>query len=186
MNFKEKYSEYQQEIVPDKEFLEKLAEKMERQKKAARQRKRALFISTASLCAAAAAAVVVILNVRGADERVLHVKTNESAISVSTGVFENKTVFNDDAPVPKQLSEMLGKSTSTVYKSRENKFDNSGELSAEQRAELAEKIKAAKQTDTQPSKTAEHYMLVLENGDVVKFIIYGDIMQADGKFFKIC
>jgi len=184
MSFKEKYSEYQRAIVPDKEFLDKLAEKMERQKKAARQKKRALFISTASVCAAAAAAAVVIFNVRGADKR-LHMKTGESSINVSAGVFVNKTVFNDDRPLPEQLSEMIEKSASTVYKSRENKFDDSGELSAAQRTELSEKIKSAKETDAQISEKAEHYMLVLENGDVIKFIISGDILQADGKFFII-
>lgn len=184
MSFKEKYSEYQREIVPDKDFVEKLAEKMERQKKVARQRKRTLFISTASVCAAAAA-VVVIFNVHGTDKPVLRIKTNESAINVSIGVFKNKTVFKDDGSVPMQLFEMIEKSTSTVYKSRENKFDNSGKLSEKQRSELAEKIKDAKKTDAQPSKSAEHYMLVLENGDVIKFIISGDILQVDGKYFKI-
>lgn len=183
MSFKEKYSEYQREIVPDKDFVEKLAEKMERQKKITRQRKRTLFISTASVCAAAAA-IVVIFNVHGTDKPVF-IKTGESAINVSTGVFKNKTVFKDDSSMPMQLSEMIEESTSTVYKSHENKFDNSGKLSEEQRADLAKKIKEAKQTDTQPSKSAEHYMLVLENGDVIKFIISGDILQVDGKYFKI-
>ncbi len=184
MNIKERYSEYQRNITPDKEFLDNLAEKMERQKIIARQRKRALFISTVSACAAAAAAVVII-NVRSADKSVLPIKTNESAINVSTGVFANKTVFNDCVSVPTQLSEMIEKSDSTVYKSRENKFDDSGKLSAEQRAELAKKIKDAKETDMLPSQSAEHYMLVLENGDVVKFIISGDVLQVDGKYFEI-
>lgn len=61
MSFKDEYDKFQRQIAPDKEFLERLAEKMDAEKKVKKKRIRigAGIVSAAAVCAAAALMIIV-------------------------------------------------------------------------------------------------------------------------------
>lgn len=181
MSFKEEYTELQNKIAPDAEFLEQLELKMERQKQ--RRKKPVLFvIPTAAVCAGAAA-LIMFLNLPKPLPKPVYVGAEK--FSYTVGLFANKDVFTSGTPVPEQLSQMLSDSETAVYASDENKFDPSGKLNDEQRKAVSEKIRSATETSAEPVKKTEYYMAVPENGDIVKFRISGDILTVNEKFYKI-
>lgn len=61
MSFKDEYDKFQRQIAPDKEFLERLAEKIDAEKKVKKKRIRmsAGVVSAAAVCAAAALMIIV-------------------------------------------------------------------------------------------------------------------------------
>lgn len=191
MNFKEEYKELQNNISPDADFLEQLAEKMEHRKQeqakkqANRKKPLMLFISAAVICTGAAAAAIVVLNIPKPQPAPIPVVGNSDKLSYTVGIFAEKEVFSDDAPVPEQLSKMLSDSETVLYKNNENKFEFSDKLNSAQRTALSEKIKNAAETSSGLGKNIEYYMAVLESGDVVKFRISGDVLAVNEKIYKI-
>lgn len=190
MNFKEEYTELQNSIAPDAEFLEQLAEKMERQKQEQekkqtnRKKPLMLFISAAVICTGAAAAMIVVLNIPKPQPEPFRVVGNSDKLSYTVGLFADKKVFSDDAPVPEQLSQMLADGKTVLYKSDENKFEFVDRLNDAERTALSEKIKNAAENGSKLGKNIDYYMAVSENGDVVKFRISGDILAVNEKFYK--
>lgn len=182
MIFKEEYTELQNGIVPDAAFLERLARKMDRGKKR-RRKQRMIFISAAALCTSAAAALIVIIGLPKPDP--IPAKTNNYKFSYTVGLFVNKESLSADGSVPEQLAQMLSENGTALYKSSENKFDKNDILDEEQRTALAEKIKKAAETESEPGKHADHYMIVPESGDVFKFRISGNILEINDKFYII-
>lgn len=186
MNFKEEYTELQDSIIPDAAFLEQLARKMEREKKR-RRKQRMIFISAAAFCTSAAAALIVIVNFPKPEPA--PVKTDNIKFSYTVGLFANKENFSSDKSIPEQLAQMLSESETKLYKSNENTFTKEDILDGTRRIALAEKIKSAREADSAADlefeKNADHYMMVLENGDVYKFRISGNILEINNKFYKI-
>lgn len=191
MSFKDEYNELQNNIAPDAEFLERLEQKMELQMQEQRKPKKSkrplmIFISAATVCAGAAAALTVIFN-RPTPAPPVHmaIKTDQNKISYTVGVFAESAVLSNDEKIPEQLADMLADENTVVYKSDKNKFEFEDKISDEQREALSERIRSAAATNSQPDQTAEYYMVVSENGDIVKFRIAGDILEAGEKYFKL-
>lgn len=191
MSFKDEYNELQNNIAPDAEFLERLEQKMELQMQEQRKPKKSkrplmIFISAATVCAGAAAALTVIFN-RPTPAPPVHIaiKTDQNKISYTVGVFAESAVLSNDEKIPEQLANMLDDENTVVYKSNKNKFEFEDKISDEQREALSERIHSATATNSQPDQTAEYYMVVSENGDIVKFRIAGDILEAGEKYFKL-
>lgn len=187
MNFKEEYTELQNNITPDAAFLEQLARKMELEKKRRRKKTRSIFVSAAALCTSAAAALIVIVNLPGPEPA--PVKTDNIKFSYTVGLFTNNESFSTERPIPEQLAQMLSESETALYKSDENKFNKDCIQNENQRIALAEKIKYAREidsaTESAPGKSADHYMMVLDNGDVFKFRISGNVLEINDKFYRI-
>lgn len=191
MSFKDEYNELQNNIAPDAEFLERLEQKMELQMQEQRKPKKSkrplmIFISAATVCAGAAAALTVIFN-RPTPAPPVHmaIKTDQNKISYTVGVFAESAVLSNDEKIPEQLADMLADENTVVYKSDKNKFEFEDKISDEQREALSERIRSSVATNSQPDQTAEYYMVVSENGDIVKFRIAGDILEAGEKYFKL-
>lgn len=202
MSFKEEYTELQNSITPDAGFLEQLARKMERQAQTqarssekisphsdervnGRKKPIAFFISAAVIFTGAAAAMIVVLNLPKPQPSPVRVIGNSDRLSYTVGLFAEKEVFSENAPIPEQLAEMLSEHDTVLYKSDENKFDFDDKLNDTQRSELSNKIKNASETDAELPQKAEYYMAVIPSGDVVKFRISGDILAVKEKFYKI-
>ncbi len=184
MNFKEEYAELQNNITPDAEFLEQLARKMELEKKRRRGKVRLMFISAATFCTSAAVALIVIFSLPKPSPA--PVKTNPvNKFSYITGIFANKEHFSADIPVHEQLAQMLSESETVLYKSDENKFGSDDIQDENQRIALSEKIRYAEETDLKLGKRTEYYMMVLENGDVLKFRISENVLAVNDKFYCI-
>ncbi|MDE7230103.1 MAG: hypothetical protein K2N56_06440 [Oscillospiraceae bacterium] len=188
MNFKEEYTELQNNIIPDAAFLEQLAVKMEQEKIRRRRKPRLVLISAATFCTSAAAALIVIFSLPKPGPAPVKTNTNNK-FSYITGIFTNKDHFSADRSIPEQLAQMLSESETVLYKSDENKFDRDGIQDEDRRIALSEKIRYAREidsaTESTPVKRADHYMMVLENGDVLKFSISGDVLAVNDKFYKI-
>lgn len=193
MNFKDEYNDLQKNIVPDAEFLDGLAQKMELQKRersAKRSRKKplAIFVSAAAVGAGAAAALIVVLNLPKPAPEPTHsisIAVNENKINYTTGVFADNDLFADDKPASEQLAQMLFDSETVLYKSDENRFETEDKVTAEQRNALASGISNSAETDSALGEKADHYMAVLQSGDVVKFRISGNILSVNGSFYRI-
>ena len=196
MSFKEEYNDLQKNIVPDAEFLDKLAQKMEQaqseqKKQKQRKSKMPLFISAGAVCVSAAAAILIIVNFPNSRRANIDVDANAAAntngdkVSYSTGIFDNGKIFSDDKPIPEQLSQILEDSETVLYENSENKFEYSDKLSDEQRLNVAAQIRNAVETEKQLGDNIKYYMAVTKNGDVFKFRISGDILEIDEKIFNI-
>lgn len=195
MSFKEEYNDLQKKIVPDAEFLDKLAQKMEQaqseqKKQKQRKSKMPLFISAGAVCVSAAA-LLIIFNFPNSRRANIDVDANAAAntngdkVSYSTGIFDNGKIFSDDKPIPEQLSQILEDSETVLYENVENKFEYSDKLSDEQRLNVAVQTKTAAETEKQLGDNIKYYMAVTKDGDVIKFRISGDILEIDEKLFKI-
>ena len=195
MSFKEEYNDLQKNIVPDAEFLDKLAQKMEQaqseqKKQKQRKSKMPLFISAGAVCVSAAA-LLIIFNFPNSRRANIDVDANAAAntngdkVSYSTGIFDNGKIFSDDKPIPEQLSQILEDSETVLYENSENKFEYSDKLSDKQRLNVAAQIRNAAETEKQLGDNIKYYMAVTKNGDVFKFRISGDILEIDEKLFKI-
>ena len=196
MSFKEEYNDLQKNIVPDAEFLDKLAQKMEQaqseqKKQKQRKSKMPLFISAGAVCVSAAAALLIIVNFPNSRRANIDVDANAAAntngdkVSYSTGIFDNGKIFSDDKPIPEQLSQILEDSETVLYENSENKFEYSDKLSDEQRLNVAAQIRNAAETEKQLGDNIKYYMAVTKDGDVIKFRISGDILEIDEKLFNI-
>lgn len=182
MNFKDRYKQQQDKIAPDKEFLNRLAVKMNEEKK---RRKIKVFTSIA----AAAAAVCITLSaaVYFSSDKVTKPKTSDDFENSSqnvelkadknsrlgfgyrTGIFSDSSMTDDSAF--KMLSENL-ENSERVYKSESNDFTLENQLDKNEVLKLSEKIKSAvKDVNAKEEGTKEHYMAVFENGEVIKFVI---------------
>ncbi len=191
MSFKDEYNELQNNIAPDAEFLERLEQKMELQMREQRKPQKSkkplmIFISAATVCAGAAAALTVIFS-RPTPAPLGHIviKTDQNKISYTVGVFAESAVLSNDENIPEQIANMLAAENTVVYKSDKNKFEFEDKISDKQREALSERIRSAAATNSQPDQTAEYYMVVSENGDIVKFRIAGDILEAGEKNFQL-
>ena len=200
MSFKEEYNDLQKNIVPDAEFLDKLAQKMEQaqseqKKQKQRKTKTPLFISAGAVCVSAAAALLIIINLPNSRPTNINNTTNTTdniaanangdKVSYSTGIFDNGKIFSDDKPIPEQLSQILEDSETVLYENSENKFEYSDKLSDKQRLNVAAQIRNAVETEKQLGDNIKYYMAVTKDGDVFKFRISGDILEIDEKLFKI-
>lgn len=192
MSFKDEYNELQDNIAPDAEFLKRLEQQMELQMQEQRKPQKSkkplmIFTSAATVCAGAAAALTVIFS-RPAPAPPIHnvaIKTDQNKISYTVGVFAESAVLSDNEKIPEQLADMLADENTVVYKSDKNKFEFEDKISDEQREALSERIRSSVATNSQSAQTAEHYMVVSEEGDIVKFRIAGDILEAGEKYFKL-
>lgn len=193
MNFKDEYNDLQKNIAPDAEFLDGLARKMELQKreqpvKRSRKKPLAIFVSAAAVGAGAAAALIVVLNLPKPAPDPIHsivIAVNEDKINYTTGVFADNKLFTDDKPASEQLAQMLFDSETVLYKSDENRFETEDKMTADQRDALASRISNSVETDSAFGEKADHYMAVLENGDVIKFRISGNVLSVNGSLYKI-
>lgn len=189
IDFKSEYAELQKSIAPDAEFLERLAREMElRQQQKQRRKKRALVLVPAltTICASAAA-LTIFLNLpkRTRPEPIPVNTATDVNFAYATGVFENETSLSGGDALPRELAEMLSDGKTTLYKSDTNKFDYDDKLDDAARKALAEKIKAARKTNSEAGKNGDYYMMTLENGDVFKFRISKNILAVENNFYKI-
>lgn len=192
ITFKGEYAELQKNIAPDAEFLERLARTMELQQqqrdKKQLRKKRTLFLVPAltTVCAGAAALTIFLNLPKRTRPEPLPVNTaTDVNFAYATGVFENETSLSGGDALPRQLSEMISDSKTTLYKSDTNKFDYEDKLDDAARKALAEKIKAARKTNSEAGKNGDYYMMTLENGDVFKFRVSKNILVVENNFYKI-
>lgn len=193
MDFKREYGDMQEKIKPSAEFLEQLEYKMNVEKEAQRlKRKKArplVFLPILGTVAAAAAALTVFVNLpRGGEPTPVNpapVNAADVKFPYATGVFGNKDSLSDGDELPRELAEMLSQDGTALYKSGTNTFDYDDLVNDGERAALAEIIKAARKTDGEAEENCDYYMMTLENGDIYKFRISGDILVFENNFYKL-
>lgn len=196
MDFKREYSEMQETIKPSEEFLERLEYKMNVEKEAQKlKRKKArplVFVPIMGTIAAAAAAVTIFVILPNFPRQSEPAPVNPTPVNAAnvkfpyaTGVFGNESSLSDGDALPRELSEMLSQSGTALYKSGTNTFDYDDLVDDSERAALAEKIKAAQISDKKAADGGDHYMLTLENGDIFKFRISGDMLMFENNFYKL-
>lgn len=194
MDFKSEYKNLQENISPSAEFLEQLEYKMNVEKEAQKlKRKKArppVFLPIMGTVAAAAAAVTIFVNLPRSKpepepDNPAPVNATDVKFPYATGVFGNKDSLSEGDELPRELYEMLSQNGTALYKSGTNTFDYDDLADDNEREALAEKIKAARKTDGETEENCDYYMMTLENGDIFKFKISGDILAFENNFYKL-
>lgn len=189
MSFKDEYNELQRQIVPDEEFIERLAEKMQDEKSKIKKNKarfRAVILSSAAGCAAAAAALIIITNRPQPEPDPLTdiIGVGVDKINRQEGLFISSGI-EIAAVSPADLAEILANENSTVYCSNESTFDFDDKLGYEHCRELARRLENAVETSSEPSGEVKYYMAVSESGNVVKFSVSGNVLIIGDKQYEL-
>lgn len=184
MSFKDSYKELQQNIAPDEEFLRQLSEKMEIQKQ--KRKRLRIIMPSAAAFVGIAAVLVIFVNLSGQDPTNLPLLiTGENNISYQQGIFTQEAIFKNDEDIPQQLAEKILDDETIVYVSDKNTFSDDDRITDEKRISLAEKIRNASETYSSQEKTEFYYMVVFEDGSVLKFTIGDNILAVEGKNFGL-
>lgn len=182
MSFKDEYDKFQRQIAPDKEFLERLAEKMDAEKQVKKKRIKigVGVFSAAAVCAAAA--LIIVVNTGKTPEPFPDIiGVGADKIEYVEGLFPYDSSASGDIA---ELAEILADSETTVYGSRNTTFDFDDKLDETEKNALAEKLRNAVPTDEAPNGGAMNYMASYD-GKVVKFSVTGDILSISENNFKI-
>ncbi len=191
MSFKKEYEKLQRQIAPDREFIERLSEKLQKEeqikkKKKNKTRLRALVLSASAACAAAAVTLVMILG--RPRETIVHdpdiLGVGAEKIDRIKGLFSPYET-QSGAVSPEALCEILLDENSTVYCSEKETFDFEDKQTAEQCRELVKRIANAAETYAEPSGKTAYYMAVSEDGKIIKFSVAGDILTIKDTYFMI-
>lgn len=199
MNFKDSYQKENESIQPDKHFLQELAVQMEEEKRAV-YRKKKLAVSVGSLAAAAAVCAVVV-NIgffkQGTEQQNI-VQKAEMAESTTEGHSFGVKVWYGDADTAEEIMDcfqtlLSEENIKALYCSEMEEYTEENRLSEEESKELAARLtkaeavaeeeaeelavrlKSAEQKEEETAGSCQYYMLVFENGDIVKFEIYGEM-----------
>lgn len=188
MSFKEEYGEYQRQIAPDEEFLERLAEKMDDEKQVKKKNRavlRRVILCAPAVCAAAAAAFIITVNLsHGAVDKPDIVSVGADKIDYREGLFSSGAEETGSVS-PAELAEILAAEETVVYGSEKTVFDFDDKLNSEQKRELAQSLAGAEETTAELGGSAEYYMAVTESGRVIKFAVSGNILEIGDMRYEL-
>lgn len=197
MSFKDDYRRYNEKIKPDKEFLDKLADDITKERRSRISYRRGRIISVASVaCVCLVTVLGFTVSMRNSQDINISVEgaaTTSASEVTNVGAFEADLWYSEDMSdkeIIALLASRLADSNDMekVYCSDDNSFDDDELLSDNEIKHLYEKLLSAEVSSViSESNNAKHYMLVFENGDIVKltedsgYIIFEDT----GCFYKI-
>lgn len=206
MSFKEDYSRYQQQITPDKDFLNELERKMDKSKiQNQRKKSKAPFLFFPAAIVGAAAAVILTVNLSGFWAK-LPDDTNEGSLTEAsvtddinvgavtdgkinyiTGAFNTEEMFVEAKDIPLYIAKILSQENAVLYKSDNPTFEYEDKQEKEFMQALALIMEKAEKVegDTDVSGSTEYYMLTDNEGNVIKFTVSGDILEVGEVKFKI-
>lgn len=187
MSFKEEYGEYQRQIAPDEEFLERLAEKMDDEKQVKKKNRavlRRVIFCAPAVCAAAAAFIITVNLSHGAVDKPDIVSVGADKIDYREGLFSSGYEETESVS-PAELAEILAAEETVVYGSEKTVFDFDDRLNGEQKRELAQSLAAAEETTAERGGSAEYYMAVTESGRVIKFAVSGNILEIGDMRYEL-
>ncbi|MDE6031222.1 MAG: hypothetical protein K2G32_06360 [Oscillospiraceae bacterium] len=187
MSFKEEYGEYQRQIAPDEEFLERLAEKMDDEKQVKKKNRavlRRVSFCASAVCAAAAAFIITFNLSHGSVDKPDIVSVGADKIDYREGLFSSGAEETGSVS-PAELAEILAAEETVVYGSEKTVFDFDDKLNDEQKRELAQSLADAEETTAELGGSAEYYMAVTESGRVIKFSVSGNILEIGDIRYEI-
>ena len=209
MDFKEQYKKDYENIKPTNEFKASLLSKMEAQEKPKKSKITYLYGAIGTL-AVAAAAVAIVLGVRnfsdtGKDNGTQVADSTENASGDAGIRVEQNTTGNQvnnlggitleawygsattDEEKLAVFSELLeNESVTKLYESSKEAFTNDDILSETQAAEVLDELKGIVLEEAEFEGEATYYMLVFENGDIIKFKISDEGYVKLNDMDKIC
>lgn len=207
MSFKEDYSRYQQQITPDKDFLNELEREMEKSKiQNQRKKSKAPFLFFPAAIVGAAAAVILTVNLSGFWAKLPDDDINEGSLTEAsvtddinvgavtdgkinyiTGAFNTEEMFVEAKDIPLYIAKILSQENAVLYKSDNPTFEYDNKQEKEFMQALALIMEKAEKVeeDTDVSGSTEYYMLTDNEGNVIKFTVSGDILEVGEVKFKI-
>ena len=186
MSFKDGYRKYNEQITPDKAFLDSLAEDMSKAKRSRISIKRTravMSVCAACLCLAVGATVIAsgILSREGN----IIVSGNEANASSAeesseiTGMFGASEKWYDSSMSSEEIYSAFiarlsdAQSLQKLYKSAASSFTDEDLIETSYAEELAKSIRTAEFCAELPDGEAEVcYMAVFSDGEIIKFGIY--------------
>ena len=197
MSFKDDYRKYNEDIKPDKEFLDRLTDDINKEHRSRISIHRTGMITT--VCAACVCLVVaggfafssfasgnINISVAGED-------TPHTAENTTIGVFSAQQWYSEDMSdeeITALLADRLNDANDIekVFCSADNSFDDDELLSGDEIHKLSEKLKKAEIiSPIDESGDVKYYMMVFKNGDIIKIKEYNNciLIEDTGTFCKI-
>ncbi len=182
MSFREDYKKSYDNIVPDKEFIDRLSERMEEEK----GKKQVLWKRPVMAVGIIVFLVIGVFLFRffGAGRRPtepLRVQT-ETLPSPSSEITAFTTPqWYDSGDKPEEIAAKFagrmvdGEQLTALYQSGENDFTEEEQVSEKEVRRLAERLRtAALSSGQKPSGDTVYYMAEFQNGDIIKFTVTED------------
>lgn len=179
MNFKESYKQANENIKPDEEFISTLAQQMKQEQKNVRNRKRFL-VSAGGLAAAAAVCFAIVqvitpihLGTQDVGTKAEQVGTTETGQGFGSGAWYGEAETAEEKMVVFQ--ELLKeKKVKTLYGSDTDVYAEDDILSDKETKQMVKRLQTAEPTKEEVQGTCSYFMIVFEEGYIVKFETYGD------------
>lgn len=185
MNFKDSYQQENEQIHPDKAFIDKLALQMEAEKQKKPSHKK--IIAMTGTFAAVAAAAVVALYIGNPMQRIPMQEMTDKAETSQTQSQENDIaheIWYGEAKTDEEIfaafQKLLNEETiKTLYCSDVEEWNSEDIMLDEEAKLLIGRLSDAEKTADKVSGSGMHYMAVFESGRIVKFHIY------EGQYLKL-
>lgn len=190
MNFKDSYKKDFEDIVPDDAFLSKLSASMEAaETDKKRSRIRIVYTSVAAVFVLAISGALLSIYNPGllfGNNGSSQPGVNMQAGNNSLGSFATNQIGEVNKWCSDDLSEQENydffvsrlsdsKDIKKLYSGTQQVFSDSDLVNTEEISSIGVKINTAKISgENAPSGSAQYYMAVFNNGDIIKFTIYND------------
>ncbi len=185
MNFKEKYQQDYQSVKPDDRWKAELASQMNRV--SGKSTRRPMY-AVAGVVAMAAMTAIIIGVSRKEDSPSANSEDFKKDIEVmaeanTTKISGFDTIDTEkwygDAQTDEEIYQcflelLQNEKTEEIYCSEKEVFNSGDELDGQEREELMEALLQAENAEQDISDKGKNYMIVFENGDIVKFKLSED------------
>lgn len=173
---KQKYVSYMDGENPSEEFLSSLTERLKKEEKRVREKKKSALkirvISIAAAGIAACAAVPIALSLTKTPAVHIEKPIDNLAGTVNSSAISSKPLENlaDFSEITaKELANLLRNNLSELLESETNNFVNAANVDGEKCRELIGKLSSAEETNESPAGKESCYMAVFNDGKIVKF-----------------
>lgn len=183
MNFKDKYQQENEEITLDAAFTSRLAEQMKKEQQIQRRRKK-MMVSIGGVAAAAVMCVVVLqgVNTSKQPEQTEKTEVQNKAEAVETqigGHSFGRQAWYGDAETEEEIfaafrTLLRDEQIEKLYCSDTEEYEEENILPADEAEKVVKALQNAEAVDAEAGGGCKYYMAVFENGNIVKFEIYGE------------
>lgn len=185
MSFKDEYKKSYDDIVPDKEFIEQLSEKMNEEQHKRKKISYRLLTTFTGILLILFAGFITFHVLKGFSQSSKpipqHMGKSLSTPSSEIGTFTTPKWYSPDDEPEKILSDFLERlgdreQLAVLYQSTENDFTKEQSVPEAELKQMIEKLQSAKvlAKEQKDKPFGSYYMAEFHNGDIIKFVVTDD------------
>lgn len=184
MSFKDEYKKSYDDIVPDKEFIKQLSDKMKEERHKRQKISYRILTTMGSIVLILFIGLAALQLIKGFSQQSkplkVHTGNTLPTISSEPGTFASAKWYNPDDKPEEILSDFLvrlgdDEQLTVLYQSTGNNFVKEQSVSETDINQIIEKLQTAEVLEEQKSQSGgSYYMAEFQNGDIIKFVITDD------------